>query len=391
MTGGRLKRVLPYVDGEEFCFTYGDGVADLDLGALLDFHREHGRLATVTAVQPSGRFGALDIEGDRDPPLRGEAEGRRRLDQRRLLRALPRGGALHRRRRHGLGAASRCSAWPQEEQLAAYRHERLLARGRHACATSATSRSCGTVGQAAVEAVGVDPAFWDGRRVLVTGHTGFKGSWLALWLESMGARVTGFWRAARGQSRLAVRAGAGRRRHGDGRAATCATPMPWRAAVRAAQPEVVLHLAAQPIVLRSYRDPAETFAANVMGTVNVLDAVRAARHGARGRGGDERQVLREPRPRPRLPRGRAARRERPVQRAARRARSSSRQRLPALVRRCRVATAAGGQRDRRRRLRRGPARARRDARRHRRRARPGAQPERGAAVAARAVPARAAT
>jgi len=64
MTGGRLKRVLPYVDGEEFCFTYGDGVADVDLPAVLDFHRSHGRLATVTAVQPSGRFGALDIEGD---------------------------------------------------------------------------------------------------------------------------------------------------------------------------------------------------------------------------------------------------------------------------------------------------------------------------------------
>ena len=64
MTGGRLKRVLPYVEGEEFCFTYGDGVADVDLGALLDFHRSSGRLATVTAVQPSGRFGALDIEGD---------------------------------------------------------------------------------------------------------------------------------------------------------------------------------------------------------------------------------------------------------------------------------------------------------------------------------------
>jgi glucose-1-phosphate cytidylyltransferase len=64
MTGGRLKRVLPYVDDEEFCFTYGDGVADLDIGELIRFHREHGRLATVTAVQPSGRFGALDIEGD---------------------------------------------------------------------------------------------------------------------------------------------------------------------------------------------------------------------------------------------------------------------------------------------------------------------------------------
>src|SRR4051794_16474825 len=63
-TGGRLRRVLPYVGDDEFFFTYGDGVADIDLKTLLDFHHERGRLATVTAVQPSGRFGALDIEGD---------------------------------------------------------------------------------------------------------------------------------------------------------------------------------------------------------------------------------------------------------------------------------------------------------------------------------------
>ena len=64
-TGGRLKRVLPHVGDEDFCFTYGDGVSDLDIGALIDFHRRQGKLATLTAVQPPGRFGALDIEGDR--------------------------------------------------------------------------------------------------------------------------------------------------------------------------------------------------------------------------------------------------------------------------------------------------------------------------------------
>jgi glucose-1-phosphate cytidylyltransferase len=65
MTGGRLKRVLPYVGGEDFCFTYGDGLADIDIGALVDFHRAQGTAATVTAVQPPGRFGALDVEDDR--------------------------------------------------------------------------------------------------------------------------------------------------------------------------------------------------------------------------------------------------------------------------------------------------------------------------------------
>ena len=63
MTGGRLRRVLPYLDGESFCLTYGDGLADIDIQALIAHHREHGRLATVTAVQPPGRFGSLELDG----------------------------------------------------------------------------------------------------------------------------------------------------------------------------------------------------------------------------------------------------------------------------------------------------------------------------------------
>ena len=61
MTGGRIKRIRPYVGEETFMLTYGDGVADIDLNALLAFHRAHGRTATMTAVQPEGRFGVLDI------------------------------------------------------------------------------------------------------------------------------------------------------------------------------------------------------------------------------------------------------------------------------------------------------------------------------------------
>ena len=64
MTGGRLKRVAPYLsDQDAFCFTYGDGVADVDLSDLIRFHQSHGRLATVTAVKPPGRFGALSLKG----------------------------------------------------------------------------------------------------------------------------------------------------------------------------------------------------------------------------------------------------------------------------------------------------------------------------------------
>lgn len=63
-TGGRLKRVRDYVGDGTFCLTYGDGVADVDLPALIDFHNRHGKLATVTAVQPPGRYGALDVRGE---------------------------------------------------------------------------------------------------------------------------------------------------------------------------------------------------------------------------------------------------------------------------------------------------------------------------------------
>ena len=66
MTGGRLKRVADYVQDEDaFCFTYGDGVSDVDISASITFHRQHGKLATVTAVQPPGRYGALNMQGQR--------------------------------------------------------------------------------------------------------------------------------------------------------------------------------------------------------------------------------------------------------------------------------------------------------------------------------------
>lgn len=66
LTGGRLKRVADYVrDDDAFCFTYGDGLSDVDIAASVDFHRHHGRLATVTAVLPPGRYGAIERDGDR--------------------------------------------------------------------------------------------------------------------------------------------------------------------------------------------------------------------------------------------------------------------------------------------------------------------------------------
>jgi len=66
MTGGRIKRIQKYVNDETFMLTYGDGVADINIKALVDYHKEHGKLCTVTSVQPSGRFGALDLSAENE-------------------------------------------------------------------------------------------------------------------------------------------------------------------------------------------------------------------------------------------------------------------------------------------------------------------------------------
>lgn len=112
-----------------------------------------------------------------------------------------------------------------------------------------------------------------GRRVFVTGHTGFKGAWLALLLARLDARVSGYALAPNTTPSLfdAARVAPALAQHtvGDVRDAAALTR-----ALHAAKPEIVLHLAAQPLVRASYRDPAETWSTNVMGTVNLLDAVR---------------------------------------------------------------------------------------------------------------------
>ncbi|MEO8330911.1 MAG: CDP-glucose 4,6-dehydratase [Gallionella sp.] len=126
--------------------------------------------------------------------------------------------------------------------------------------------------QSAVEGVGVSTVFWHGKKVFLTGHTGFKGSWLSLWLQQLGAGVTGYAlqpptnpslfevaHVAQGMKSII----------GDIRDGAALAK-----AMREAAPDIVIHMAAQPLVRRSYIDPVETYSTNVMGTVHLLEAVR---------------------------------------------------------------------------------------------------------------------
>jgi CDP-glucose 4,6-dehydratase len=125
----------------------------------------------------------------------------------------------------------------------------------------------------------VDPGFWWGRRVLLTGHTGFKGAWLALWLQSLGAHVTGFSAGPPTRPSLyeLARVGEGM----SGVEGDVRDPESLVRTVAESEPEVVIHMAAQALVRRSFAEPRETYATNVMGTVNLLDAVRREGAGVR--------------------------------------------------------------------------------------------------------------
>jgi CDP-glucose 4,6-dehydratase len=118
----------------------------------------------------------------------------------------------------------------------------------------------------------ISPAFWKNKRVFITGHTGFKGSWLSIWLHRLGAQVTGYSLEPPTNPSLFELAQVGSlitSIHGDVRDRKALQDV-----IAKAQPEIIFHLAAQPLVRDSYKVPVETYETNVMGTVNLLEAVR---------------------------------------------------------------------------------------------------------------------
>ena len=123
-----------------------------------------------------------------------------------------------------------------------------------------------------LKAMSVNPDFWHGKRVFLTGHTGFKGGWLSLWLQSLGAELGGLALAPPTEPNLFNVA-----RIGDGMSSTLGDIRDLNTVVCAMttfKPDIVIHMAAQPLVRLSYSEPVETYATNVMGTVHVLEAAR---------------------------------------------------------------------------------------------------------------------
>ncbi len=112
----------------------------------------------------------------------------------------------------------------------------------------------------------VASAFWNNKRVFITGHTGFKGVWLSLWLQSLGATVSGYSTSSPEEKKSPVQM-----EHFQGNICDLER---LRAAMRAANPEVVLHMAAQPLVRRAVHDPIDTYTTNVIGTATVLESIR---------------------------------------------------------------------------------------------------------------------
>ncbi len=126
-----------------------------------------------------------------------------------------------------------------------------------------------------MEGLGVSSRFWKGKKVFLTGHTGFKGSWLSLWLQQLGAEVTGYALQPPTNPSLFEVAGVTQGMNsviGDIRDGAALGK-----AMREAAPDIVIHMAAQALVRHSYVDPVETYSTNVMGTVHVLEAVRKTR------------------------------------------------------------------------------------------------------------------
>ena len=273
-TGGRLRRVASYLTpGEPFCMTYGDGVADVDITASITFHKAHGK-ARHPHQRPARRpLRRPRPQGHPDLLLPGKTIRRGWLDQRRFLRPRAQQPSTPSPTTARCSSANPSKPWSRRVRSTP---SSITASGRPwtPSATSSTSKSSGAKEKPHGRPGNLLPTddFWRNRRVFLTGHTGFKGGWMALWLSHLGATVRGYSLDPATSPSLFAAANIGSvvdDVRGDIRDAATLDR-----ALSDFAPEVVFHMAAQPLVRYSYQDPIGTYETNVIGTARVLDAVR---------------------------------------------------------------------------------------------------------------------
>ena len=268
MTGGRIRRIAKYVGEDTFMMTYGDGLCDINIGRLLEFHRSHGLLATVTTVRPVLRFGVVDIDEENrvlefkeKPVSEGWISAGFFVFNRGIFDYLSGDDCILER--------GPWSGWRARETCGVPSRGLLLCYG-HLSRLPAPEPSLG-FGQSALESVVMSDLFWRDRATLVTGATGLLGSWLVPRLVAAGADVVCLVRDWVPQSEL-VRTGMLDRVkvvRGD----VCDRDTLERA-LGEYEIETVLHLDAQTIVGIANSNPISTFETNIQGTWNLLEVCR---------------------------------------------------------------------------------------------------------------------
>ena len=270
-TGERVLRVKEYITEDEFMVTYGDGVADIDIQKLLAFHRVQDTIGTLTGVNPQSRFGLINVD-----PETNHITG---FLQKPVMYDRINGGFMVFKREafdyFDSGSLENIfTVLVPKRQLSVYSHNGFWkCMDTYQEVEELNELWQGSKPWALWERQPADTLkdFFNGKRVLITGHTGFKGSWLTQMLLNWGTNVSGLALPPETNPNLFTLLGL------EGVPAYYADIRDLdnvRAAIRSFNPEIVFHLAAQAVVRKSYDDPSLTFTTNVGGTANILEAVK---------------------------------------------------------------------------------------------------------------------
>lgn len=290
MTAWRVKQIKRYIPaGESFLLTYGDGVSSVDINQSIASHRSSGKVCTITAVHPAGRFGSMRVEQngaissfDEKPQFEKTLiNGGYMVCEHSMFNYLPDDPSimLERYPMERLVADGQLNAYRHtafgNQWILTKKHNISIICGRTGMRRGKSGKQWYTIANKAMSELFHD--IFRNSRVLVTGHTGFKGSWLCEWLINLGAEVHGYALDPLPHAVLFDKLKLNERLAADHRADILDKDR-LAAITRELTPDFVFHLAAQPLVRLSYQQPVETFAINVMGSVHMLDALRRSGH-----------------------------------------------------------------------------------------------------------------